>query len=287
MEETKHDSAGGRPRAYLAACMMFRDHASYLREWVEFHRLVGVERLYLYDNGSSDDPFSTLAPYIEDGLVVPHHFPKSFPELPYVECLDEHRSEARWIAFIDVDEFLFSPTFRPLPDVLREYEEFGAVGVNHAVFGTSGHRERPPGLVIESYLSRADDHTTKRNRRYKSIVDPSRVAYPETAHHFVLHDATTVDERRRPVSGALTETVSFSRLRINHYVTKSAEEYREKTKIRSKFSAARAWEDLPALDERLSAERDETITFYVPALKDGLARMEARAASVDTRGSRR
>ena len=279
MDGSKRDSDGGRPRVYLAACMMFRDHASYLREWVEFHRLVGIERLFLYDNGSSDDPAALLAPYVEDGLVVLHPFPKSFPDLPYAECLAEHRGEARWIAFIDVDEFLFSPTFRPLPDVLREYEEFGAVGVNHAVFGTSGHAERPAGLVIESYLRRADDTTTNKNRRYKSVVDPARVEYPETAHHFVLRDGVSVDEQRRPISGGLTETVSFSRLRINHYVTKSAAEYREKTRIRSKFSAARAWEDLPALDERLSAEPDETITHYAPALKDALARTEARAAA--------
>jgi hypothetical protein len=40
--------------AYLGAFAIFKDEASYLPEWFEFHRLVGVERFFLYDNGSSD-----------------------------------------------------------------------------------------------------------------------------------------------------------------------------------------------------------------------------------------
>ena len=48
---------------YLAACTIYRDAASYLAEWIEFHRLLGVERFFLYDNGSTDDHREVLAPY--------------------------------------------------------------------------------------------------------------------------------------------------------------------------------------------------------------------------------
>ena len=41
---------------------MFHDEASYLREWIEFHRLVGVERFFLYDHESVDDSREVLAP---------------------------------------------------------------------------------------------------------------------------------------------------------------------------------------------------------------------------------
>ena len=34
---------------YLSICAVYRDEGPYLREWIEFHRLVGVERFYLYD----------------------------------------------------------------------------------------------------------------------------------------------------------------------------------------------------------------------------------------------
>ena len=51
-----------RTGAYLAACTIYRDDADYLPEWIEFHRLVGVERFFLYDNGSTDDHLEVLAP---------------------------------------------------------------------------------------------------------------------------------------------------------------------------------------------------------------------------------
>lgn len=41
-------------RFALAVCAIFKDEAAYLREWLDFHLLMGVEHFYLYDNGSSD-----------------------------------------------------------------------------------------------------------------------------------------------------------------------------------------------------------------------------------------
>ena len=58
----------------------------------------------------------------------------------YDDCLAEHRDDARWIAFIDLDEFLFSPDRPSAAGVLRDYEQWPGVGVNWAMFGPSGHR---------------------------------------------------------------------------------------------------------------------------------------------------
>ena len=52
-------------KPYLAMCTMYRDHAAYLAEWIEFHRLVGAERFFLYDNGSTDNHREVLAPYVD------------------------------------------------------------------------------------------------------------------------------------------------------------------------------------------------------------------------------
>src|SRR5687768_9080374 len=62
-------------KPYLSVCSIYRDHAEYLREWIEFHRLVGVERFFLYDNESSDDHREVLAPCVERGIVVIHDWP--------------------------------------------------------------------------------------------------------------------------------------------------------------------------------------------------------------------
>ena len=85
---------------YLAACTIYRDAASYLAEWIEFHRLVGVERFFLYDNGSADDHREVLAPYVDEGIAVVHDWPLPFigrrgrgRALPraFEHCLGAHR----------------------------------------------------------------------------------------------------------------------------------------------------------------------------------------------------
>ena len=59
-----------RKGAYLAASTICRDDAEYLPEWIEFHRLVGVERFFLYDNGSTDDHHGSSLPTASEGTAT-------------------------------------------------------------------------------------------------------------------------------------------------------------------------------------------------------------------------
>ena len=272
----RSDRAGSRtaaPPHYLAVCAIYRDEASYLREWVEFHHLVGVERFYLYDNNSVDDHREVLAPYVEGGLVSIRDWPLELGQREaYDDCIAEHRDEARWIAFIDLDEFLFSPTGRPLPEVLARYERWPAVGANWAVFGSGGHATRPPGRVIESYVDRL---RTGENRTIKSVVDPTRVARCVGVHRFTYTELGAVDENEFPITGGQTKSESRSLLQVNHYMTKSLEEYRTRSQ-RGRPVPAQLGKPMPfrrsfdpeliALRERLG-ERDEAILQYLPALR--------------------
>jgi glycosyltransferase involved in cell wall biosynthesis len=247
---------------YLAACMTFRDEALYLREWIEFHRLVGVEHFYMYDNGSTDGSAELLD--LSDVTF------KAWPgecrqEAAYDDCLAT--ADARWVAFIDADEFLFNPRGRPVQDILREYEEFPGVGVNLAIFGTGGHVEQPDGLVTESYLYRA---AHPQMRWVKCIVDPRRTDRCLSVHEFAYSEGYAVDVAKRPLERWQTQSVVLSRLRINHYHTKSLEEYRAKlARPRANDAKLREppedWDKFRIGEEQ--QERDETILQYVPGLR--------------------
>ena len=269
---------------YLSVCAIYRDEAPYLREWIEFHRLVGVERFFLYDNESVDEHHEVLAPYIEDGTVVLHDWPV-IPALQvpnrrrasllhpqqaaYNDCVRWHRRDSRWIAFLDVDEFLFSPTGARLPDLLREYERWPGVVVNWAMFQSSGHRAQPEGPVIANYRVRLN---SPQNHQVKSIVQPAHTVRSRTAHHFLYTSLSAVDENHYPVGGSRTKSVSFSRLRINHYFTKSEEEFMRKLARRRAGGAAHApfdREEFRTAEER-TGEPDETILIYLDSLEEAL-----------------
>jgi hypothetical protein len=272
------------PKAYLSLCSLYRDHAEYLREWIEFHRLVGVERFFLYDNESTDDHEAVLAPYVERGIVEVRHWetpPSVERGVPWSiigafnDCIARHREDSRWIGFIDVDEFLFSPTGRLLPDVLSEFEEYSGVEVGRLDFGPSGHRTKPEGLVIESYLNRRTYTLPKKHWEHvKSIVDPRRVDQAFNAHGFYYTEGYAVRENREraleePPGRRIFPMTSL--LRINHYITKSEEEYERKGAQWA--SAGIPWPEIdrPGFFAFLNEERDETITMYAPALREALS----------------
>jgi Glycosyltransferase family 92 len=270
---------------YLSVCAVYRNEGPYLREWIEFHRLVGVERIYLYNNRSTDDHREAVAPYADDGFVVAHEWPDVLPPnvvvgeaaqcAVYQDCILRHGGETRWIAFIDLDEFLFSPTGTALPDMLHEYERWPGVGVNWAQYGTSGHRTRPDGLVIENFVRRADARGY--NRPIKCIVDPRRVRSFCLAHFFMFHGEpqVVVDENHQPVTGlSRTDEVSFAKLRLNHYATKSEEEYRERLKrVRVDNGLPRDFSEqqIARMMKVTNAVEDRTIQMHLPALKEALA----------------
>ena len=254
---------------YFSICAIFRDEAPYLREWLEFHKLVGAEQFFLYDNGSTDGSDAVVAPYVERGEATMTDWPHRPGQLSaYNDCIRRHCDESRWIALIDLDEFLFSPTGRPVPDVLREFERWPGVGANWAVFGTSDHVRKPSGLVIESYVHVW--RNPRARRTIKSIVDPRRVADCDNPHYCKYKDGElAVDELHRPIEGpdyALTPTPSCSLLQVNHYWTKSEEEFE------AKLAEARA--DTGELRRQVAADpgdvRNESILMYAPALKKAL-----------------
>jgi hypothetical protein len=251
----------------------------YLLEWVHFHHLAGVERFFLYNNGDRQAQRKLLEPYVDEGLVVLHDWPECPPVFPaYEHCLTAHRTDSRWIAFIDTDEFLFSPTGAPVSELLSDYERWPAVGVNWAVFGTSGHRVKPPGLVIESYRRRTND--ARFNSHVKSVVDPTRVETYCDNPHFFFYEGSAVNENHEPFEGAFTKDVSFSRLRVNHYWLKSEEEATKKfTRPRADNGLLRDPPDFAGMDRVLNEQFDDAITTYVPRLRERLAAASDRTSA--------
>ena len=235
---------------------------------------MGVERFFLYNNRSTDNHREVLAPYVEEGIVEVRDWDVFPGQLQaYDDCLERHRADSRWIAFIDFDEFLFSPLGRPVPELLGEYERWPAVGVNWATFGDSGHVSKPPGLVIENYVMRSDD--VKRNWAVKSVVDPSRtLRCGRSPHYFEYHDAARpVNENMQPMARPdMSRPVSFARLRLNHYVTKSQEERARKLARPVAFDGRmKNAAGVMKRDQELNQVRDETILMYLPSLHEALA----------------
>ena len=264
------------PKPYLSICAIYRWEGPYLREWVAFHKLMGVERFFLYDNRSDDEHLDALAPYLSDGTVELTEWPL-FPGQvqAYTDCIERHRDDSRWIAFVDIDEFLFSPTGKPLPEVLARYEQWSGVGVNRVTFSTSGHETRRPGLVVENYTRRIVVPGTRKTA-IKSIVDPRRVERALGPHHFEFREGHLVDEAEHPLEAQHSVTDACDVLRVNHYFTRSEEEHMAKLH-RPRAGGGELRPEVIRAGQGIREDRrfgvdDDAIVGHLPALRAELER---------------
>jgi hypothetical protein len=283
---------------YLSVCAIFKDEAPYLAEWVTFYETVGVDHFYLYDNGSADRPELVLKPWLDRGKVTLHPWDRHPGQLrAYGHCLSHRWRQTRWLMFVDLDEFLFSPVDPHLPSVLTRYERFPGVGVNWVMFGSSGHKTRPDGPVTLAYTRRAGLEFRMAERgmvrpggdpakvidyypqccHIKTIVDAGRANAVLTPHSFGYRDgALAVDERGEPIASAplysLTEEPRIEVLRVNHYFSKSLAEYQAKLSRPRADSGERYPLDWMLLKERhCNAVRDEAILPIARRVAERLA----------------
>lgn len=169
------DESAGIELPTIAACVRIRNEARYLREWVEFHRLVGVRYFYVFDDDSVDSTREILKSYVSAGeayvwgvsntpcpgdgreVCADRTNDALHGELGFRdECLRANPAGADWILMTDVDEFLYPSAGSSVPVHLSLNcdPRLAYALVRWHVFGASGHTLRPEGLTIEAYRER-------------------------------------------------------------------------------------------------------------------------------------
>ena len=217
------------PSIYLAVCVIAKNEGPYFLEWIEWHLRMGVEKFYVYDNESKDNTKEILAPYIERGIVEYIYFPGYRRQLAaYDDCFSRHRYDTRWIAVIDMDEFIVPVKNSSLTDYLEKLENFPAVEINWLVYGSGGARRRLPGTMMERFKKHSlSDHYL--NRHVKSIVNPRRVYNMIGCHEASRIDGKAADSCGREVKISWRDREpNHDVIKINHYAVRSYEEFIEK-----------------------------------------------------------
>ncbi|MDX9702999.1 MAG: glycosyltransferase family 92 protein [Candidatus Auribacterota bacterium] len=232
---------------YLSVGAIFKNESLYLEEWLIFHQLQGVEKFYLYNNGSDDRYMDILEKYIGNATVELFDWPQQPGQLSaYKDCLQRTRHRSRWVAFIDLDEFLFS-TECLLSEFLPRFETYPALAVNWLIYGSNGHKNEPNGNVVDAYLRRAE-YDFVVNRHVKCVVDPLRTVDVLNPHCFTYAQSNAVNELLKTVSGPLNDYCG-TQVRINHYFCKSQEYFEGKiARGRATTNSKRNWRNFNGHD---------------------------------------
>ena len=210
---------------YLGIAAIVKNEAPYIEEWMEFHILQGVERFFIYDNDSTDSTLAKLLSFSGYVTIIPwHEHPGQMKA--YAHAISAFKDSVEWLAFIDADEFLYSPN-KLLPDVLARhtYSKAAAIGAHWYLYGSNGHETYTKEPVIARFTKRQSDV----NPHVKTILRPKSAIKPISPHAF---DVTgyVLDERGKelPRVYSTVENGSAHVLRVNHYHCKSKDEARKR-----------------------------------------------------------
>ncbi len=247
----------------LTISTLFKNEARWLKEWIEYHRFLGVQHFYLYSNDSTDNYEEVLSPYIKMGLVdliewnsdnAPFHDPRQpiqwvgFQLSALNDSIQRAKGIAQWIACIDIDEYIFPVEGKESFQIFlkRTPLEVGSLRLSWQCFGTSYLKELSMNsLVTESLVMRSRDDSHW-NQHVKCIHRPEAIQYT------LVHKAYLKNNY-------IFEFIDRSKFRLNHYIARGQQEALIKRRG-----------DLPTFEKLMNEVFDNSMNQYVPFIKKGI-----------------
>lgn len=278
-----------RDRRILLVATM-RNEGPFLLEWLGYHRTIGFTDVVVCTNDCVDGSPALLDRLQALGLVthLSHEVgPREKAQLAAYALAETlpALSEADWAMVLDADEFLnVHVGDGRVTDLIDAVPDATAFLVNWRLFGHSGHERHAPGLVTERF-TRAALPGDGVNLPYKTLfrkIDAygckllphqPRFAAPERwpelryvdgagrplPHHFF-------DESRDDFLQSEPGSVSWALAQVNHYNTRSREDYLVKHRRGGGLNVAwerdRSWATFNKNDEA-----DLTIAPKLPATR--------------------
>ncbi len=252
---------------FVSVVCIVKNEGSYLREWLEYHKLIGVDHFYVYDNGSTDNTKKILQPYIDVGDITYIYFPgRDRQSEAYLNASRNFGVETKWLAAIDLDEFIVLHEKNNLREFMAEFADCSQVSLRWVIYGSSGHEKQPEGMVLENFRG----HEILPSFVPKSIFNPRTVI--DAWVHYMWVCGKWVDENGK-MFGYGNE-VTARKAQINHYVIKSWEEFCERKVARGRAGFHTFGDNLREYFDMFDKNEvyDDLMLPYVEILKEKLER---------------
>src|ERR1700691_5516564 len=217
----------------IAACVVFKNEARALAEWLVYHDIIGFDTVIAYDDGSTDDSRQVCESVarIQDIRLTPWIREQGLGQMDvYRAAVRDFGQEFDWIAFIDSDEFIAPGDGVPIRRLLSTIGAADCVALNWAMFGSSGHENHQDDLVINAFTQRSHADFNP-NRHVKSIVRTKSCIECVNPHHFQVAGSTVHPDGQEVVweSPGITLAIPrFDLMHINHYFTRSRADFADK-----------------------------------------------------------
>ena len=263
----------------LSICAIFQDEAKYLPEWIEYHRMLGVQHFYLYNNNSHDNYKEVLNPYIKKRIVdlIDWPSPESLDWTPYQvaaynDCINKVKGATQWLAVIDIDEFIVPVKKDNLPSLLKDYEGAGGLQIFWQFFGTSGIKSIPDNMTLIEALTYKAPKDSGWNYNCKTICQP--LVVQEFLVHGARYHHPWFELFPHGTRGGVHQPINIDIVRIHHYWTRDEDYFLNQKVPRRERCEGGAYspERIQQIFQEFNQVQDTTILRFVPALRKRLGK---------------
>jgi hypothetical protein len=154
-----------------------------IAEWIAHHLLLGFDKIIIFDHLSNPPIYKQLNYCIFDGkLIIIRIKKQSAVKIPLMNLAVKlaNKENAKWMLYLDADEFLNLNKYKNIKDLCAEYHYADQIAINWVLFGSSNHVKQPKGLITENFL-----HSNKiNNDLIKCLVKPYKVTYASNPHFY-------------------------------------------------------------------------------------------------------
>jgi hypothetical protein len=219
---------------YIALSSMCKENIDDIIEWLEYHKAIGIDKFILYNNDSNQDLANLLPQHLKDTcLVIDWFYDFDGRQIVAQQHCIKKFSNFKWIGFIDIDEYIvLLDEDINIKSYIKDYEAFGGICLHWLLFGSNGHTNRQTSTIY-SYTQSCPNHGA--NEHIKSIIDPKQYIGKHNDPHWLPTKNGNVNTKKEKVSDAFgsiraehkAPLIDY-RMRINHYYTKSYEDFSNK-----------------------------------------------------------
>lgn len=208
-------------------CVIIKDEHQYLEEWINHHLNLGIDEIFLYEDYYSKSHADIIKPFGDKVHLQSIDYVLKHKDCKIISDKGPYRQNALftwfplnygkefdWILFNDIDEFLILK--QPLHELLAEYNDKPAIYFWWKNYGASGNIKKPQGKVMDNYTKLASSF----NVCFKTFLNCKYYTYWEIQIHKVKGGVFPIDEN------------GCHKGWINHYFTKSWDEWKGKILIR-------------------------------------------------------
>lgn len=208
------------PSYFAVICTIALDEEPYIDEWIQYHLLLGFSHIYIYDNSETN----TLQGK-ESNQVTIIPFPGNQQMLISRDLfVTQYKHKHKWVAHIDVDEFIVLKKHSSIIDFLQEYDDCESIALNWKMFGTANEVYYQNEPVTKRFRYCSKDV----NEHYKCISKLNMIYKCISSHRPMLHSGHIYDTNRRKVEDIFHPNGTDDIACIHHYYSKSEEEFRKK-----------------------------------------------------------